>query len=289
MPDLDLQDPAVVIDVLNRTAELNLASPLRKGAVVELPMKGRLLMTGDLHDHGLNLARILKLAQLEKRRDHHLILHELIHGPSRINGRDLSIRTLVRAAAVKLAFPNQVHFMQSNHELSQCVGEGILKGNVSVVESFNLGVEFLYADQADAVNEALKNYIFSLPLAVRCANGVFCSHSLPSPRKIETFDTAVLDRVPTLEDMNVGGPGYNMVWGRHHNQRLADDLSEAWNVEQFVMGHQPAEMGYDVEGENLLILASDHDHGAALPIDLSMRYTREGLIDEIVPLASVVL
>ncbi len=286
--ELDLRDPGVVISTLEKVTELNLSSSLRNGAVVELPDKGQLLMTGDLHDHGLNFARILKRAELDQRHNH-LILHEVIHGPGRINGRDLSLRTLVRAAALKLRFPRQVHFLQSNHELSQISGEGILKGNISVVESFNEGVEFLYGEDADAVQVALGNYIRSLPLAVRCANGVFCSHSLPAPRKIDGFDKTVLDRVPTAEDLDVGGSAYVMVWGRHHTQKIADELAGAWNVDVFVMGHQPAEMGYDVQGDTMLILASDHERGVVLPIDLSMRYTREGLIDEIVPLASVVL
>lgn len=298
--DIDLRDPDVVIDVFDRAAQANLNTPLRKGAAVHLPNKGRLLMTGDLHDHGLNFHRILKLAQLHKSPTNHLILHEVIHGPARINGRDLSIRMLARVAALKLEFPDQVHVLQSNHELAQCLGEGIMKDGVSVIDAFDEGLIMLFDERADEVREAMARYIKTLLLAVRCANGVFCCHSLPAPRRIERFDKTILDRVPTDEDLSGpvagsrlsgGGAGsaHDMVWGRHHNQKIADELAEAWNAKVFVMGHQPAEMGYETEGDTILILASDHDHGVALPIDLSRRYTRDQLVEELVPLASVVM
>jgi ABC-type Fe3+/spermidine/putrescine transport system ATPase subunit len=41
----------VVIDLFQRGAQANLEHPDRKGAVINLPKRGRLLMTGDLHDH----------------------------------------------------------------------------------------------------------------------------------------------------------------------------------------------------------------------------------------------
>ena len=285
----DLQDPAVVIDLFQRAANASRTSRYRQGAVTHLPDRGRLLVTGDLHDHGLNFQRILKLAGLEKGADRHLILHEVIHGEQRINGRDLSVRMLARVAALKLAYPDNVHILQANHELAQLGGEGILKDGVSVVEAFDEGVDFLYDEQADAVREAMGTFIRSHLLAVKCANGIFISHSLPSPRVLETFDLTVLERVPTEADLTYKGSAYEMVWGRNHTQPLADTLAEAWGAKLFVMGHQPAEMGYETEGQSMLILASDHDHGCVLPIDLASDYDMEALIGQITPLAAVVL
>ena len=285
--DLDLGDAGVVADLFEQAAEANLTTAGRTGAVVDLPDRGRLLMTGDLHDHTPNLPRILKLARLHKAPDRYLILHEVIHGPGRINGRDLSVRTLARIAALKLAYPDQVLVLQSNHELAQLNGEGILKGGVSVVEAFEEGLAFLFADGADAVRDAMNRYLGSLLLAVRCANGVFCSHSLPSPRKIERFDPSVIDRMPTPEDVASGGSAYDMVWGRHHTQKVADDLGAAWGSRLFLMGHQPAEMGCEAQGDTMLILASDHERGVALPIHLGRDYTRDELEEEAVLLAGV--
>ena len=58
--DLDLQDPQVVIDLFERAADANLHDGYRHGAIAQVPAQRHLLMTGDLHDHGLNLQRIIK-------------------------------------------------------------------------------------------------------------------------------------------------------------------------------------------------------------------------------------
>lgn len=286
---LNLQDPAVVIDLFTRAAQAHLDTPHRKGATIRLPAQGRLLMTGDIHDHGLNYQRVIKFARLDQSVDNHLVIHELVHGEARINGRDLSVRLLAKAAALKLKYPNQVYHLQSNHELAQISGEGIVKYGVSVVESFNAGVNFIYGDQAAAVNAAIEKYVRSLPLAIHCPNGILCSHSLPGPRKLLTFDHTVLNRQTTSVDLSPNGHAYNLVWGRDHTRELLDTLADAWRVNLFVTGHQPADWGYEVANDLLLIIASDHEHGVCLPIQLDKQYTMESLIGQIVPLAAIVL
>ena len=109
--DPNLQDPEVVISLFKRATRANLVSRLRRGATVRLPPEGTLIMTGDLHDHGLNLQRLLKLASLSSGPDRHLILHEIIHGPYQVNRRDMSVRTLARVAALKIHYPEQVHLL----------------------------------------------------------------------------------------------------------------------------------------------------------------------------------
>lgn len=286
---VDLRDGGAVAAVFDRAATLNLETPSRRRSVVDLPSSGEVFMTGDLHDHAVNYQKILKLTDLRGCPGRHLILHEVVHGPHRVNGMDLSIRTLAKVAVLKTTYPDRVHQLLSNHELAQLTGEVILKGGVSVVEAFNTGVEFLYTDQAGRVREAMDRYLRSLPLAVRCPNGVLLTHSLPSANQLKRFDPAVLNRTLSESELMVGGSGYSMVWGRGHTQEVADKLGQAWGVNQFVMGHQPAEMGHTSEGDSMLILASDHDHGVVLPIDLGRRYTQPELIDRLVPLASVVL
>jgi hypothetical protein len=270
-------------------AEANEQYPLRRGACLELPASGQLIMTGDLHDHALNLQRILHYAGLHRDPNRYLVLHEVVHEPGLLNGLDLSIRSLLRVAALKVAFPEQVLLLQSNHELAQARGERILKSGQNVIESFDAGLDFLFADEAETVREAFTRYVQSLPLAIRCGNGVMCCHSLPGPKHIDTFDKTVLDRVPTEADLATGGAVNRMVWGRHHNQPLADELAEAWGAGQFLMGHQPASMGHETEGETMLVLASNHEHGVLLPLDLSRGYTRSELIDALVPLSSIEL
>ena len=286
--DLDLGNAAVVADLLHQTAERNRADPKRAGASLHLPDTGTLLATGDLHDNTQALQRIIKRARLDRSPDHHVVLHELIHGPSRLNGMDLSIRTLARACAVKLAYPEQVHFLLSNHELAQRRQEHVFKDGGSDVDAFNDGLMHLFGeDGAQQVHEAFDDYVDSLLLAVRCANGVMVAHSLPAPRKIEFFDTSVVDRDLADEDYNTTGSAYLMVWGRHQNNKLATELAEAWDVKTFLLGHQPAEMGWEEKAHNILILNSDHGHGVCLPVDLSKPFERDELIEQIVPINGI--
>ncbi|MFI4859408.1 MAG: hypothetical protein ACIAXF_01875 [Phycisphaerales bacterium JB063] len=285
--DRDLADPAVVADLLRQTAHANRADPARRGCCAYVDAPTRLLMTGDLHDNARGLAQAVKLAKLDKARANRIVLHEIVHGPSRINGMDLSIRTLARACCVKLAYPEQVYMMLSNHELAQRRQEHVFKDGGSDIDAFNDGLSHLYGDEADDVHAAFDEYVDSLLLAVRCGNGVMCAHSLPSPRKIELFDPAVLERELTEADYAADGSAHLMVWGRHQTQKVAAELADAWGAETFLLGHQPADMGWEEMAHNILILASDHDHACALPLDLEEQLDRDELTQYIVPLGAV--
>lgn len=284
---LDVNDAAAVADVLRRCAELNLSQKARTGGSIHLGKKGTLVATGDLHDHGPNLQRITKYADLDAGKSRHLILHEVIHGENLLHDADLSVRTLARVAELKVKYPDQVHLLQSNHELAQMLGEGIMKDGISSVEAFDEGLAYLYGDDAEDVAAAVDEYVDSLALCVRCGNGVMVAHSLPAPRRIEDFDKDVLDREITDEDLSIHGSAYDMVWGRYQNKKIMTELAEAWGVSVFVLGHQPAEMGYEPLGDNGIILASDHGHGQLLPIDLSATYERDELIELLVPINSI--
>ena len=286
--ELDVRDAAAVADAFRRGAMRNLATPGRRGSVVDLPASGRLLMTGDLHDHTVNFRRVVKLADLDGEGERRLILHELIHGPTLVNGMDLSVTMLARSAWLKIRYGERVHILQSNHELAQLMGEHISKSGESVVEAFNDGVAYLYGGRSDQVMDAMREWLRSLPLAVRCGNGIMCAHSLPDARRLGAFDPAVLERLPSDEDLaGPGGAAHAMVWGRRLTAKVEDTLAAAWGVELFVLGHQPAEFGHETQGERVLILASDHGHGVALPLDLSRRYTRDELEEALRPLAGV--
>ncbi len=284
---LNVQDAEAVCDVLDAAAKINHEHPLRNGSVIDLPDKGKLTISGDLHDHRENLRKIMRLAELSKP-DRHLIMQETVHSERLISGRDLSYRTLVEVAHLIVRYPQQVFVLQSNHELAQVNGEDIAKYGISLIEAFNDGVEYMFGEDADYVFQALDRYVRSLPLAVRCANGILAAHSLPSPTRRNSFDPMVLNRELTEDDLSSPtGSAYLLVWGRNLTQEWADDLAAVWGVKQFVLGHQPAEMGYELCGETMLILASDHEHGVVLPIDLATEYDRDALMDQVIPLAAV--
>ena len=64
-------------------------------------------------------------------------------------------------------------------------------------------------------------------------------------------------------------------------------MAKALDADIFIVGHQRQETGYSKSGDNLIILATDHDHGCVLPTDLAKSYTVEKLLQLIVPVAAI--
>jgi len=89
------------------------------------------------------------------------------------------------------------------------------------------------------------------------------------------------------EDVARPGSAYLLTWGRKHRQSLLDSLAKLFDVDVFILGHQPQEQGWGQAGKSLIIVASDHNHGCLLPIDLAKSYTLEELIGSIVMLSSI--
>jgi hypothetical protein len=279
-------DAEAACRALLEAAELNREDPNRKGSLLEFGAAGQLVMTGDMHGHLGNFTKLQRFCHLEKNPARSVILHELIHNGEGPDNLDLSIDLLVKAAEWKVAFPDNVFFLQSNHELAQLRSQEITKGGRSVVQEFERGVAYRYGARTPQVLEGVHQYLSSLPLAARTANGIFLSHSLPDPFQIDTFELGVFDREPTAADLAPGGAAYSLVWGRFHRPEDVERFARRLGVELFIVGHTPQEMGWTSIGR-LIILASDHNHGVFLPIDLSRKYTVEQLAANIRKFVSV--
>jgi len=113
------------------------------------------------------------------------------------------------------------------------------------------------------------------------------SHSLPDDRFVDKFDPHILEKQLKVEDCRRPGSAHLLIWGRKHTPPLLDKMAGLFDVDIFILGHQPQQTGWKRAGQNLIIIASDHSHGCLLPIDLAKSYTIEQLIDSIVPLASL--
>lgn len=133
----------------------------------------------------------------------------------------------------------------------------------------------------------MAKFFLSQPLAVKCPNRIWLSHSLPADKFLDTFDINIFQRNLTIEDTAKPGSAYLLTWGRHHSQQTLDALSRLFDADIFVLGHQRQEAGWSRQGSNLIVIASDHNHGCLLPIITAQPYTVEQLISSIVPLASI--
>jgi hypothetical protein len=281
-------DANAAVDVFREATELNFEDPLRKGSQIIFERYGQLVVTGDLHGHRRNFDKLVKYCALRSSPARFVIVQEVIHEESLAAGQpDRSHALLLDVARWKCEFPDQVFLLQSNHEISQIAGKGILKAGRGVLDDFVAAVEGAYGeDAAPKVMDAMKAFILSYPLAARTPNGVFISHSLPARREMKGFDPSVLNRRVELEDL-VDGPAAKFLWGRRHSPELLDRLAEMLGADVFILGHQPQPMGFSQVGERTLILSSDHNHGVFLPIDLSKPVTVPGLVQRIRKFVSV--
>lgn len=297
---LQLGHADTVIDLMMAGAQANHNASCRRGSIDLIEAPGLLLATGDLHDNPMHMARLVREARMDgsapPRDGPHLTLHEIIHPPRMVNGMDFSFRALARVAALKAEFPERVHVLLGNHELAQVLGTAILKDGVRVVDAFNAGLEYAYADDAPRVAEAIKAFVMSMPIAMRVeclgpdgrpgGRHLLCSHSLPSPGQMARFDASILSRDLQPRDYEpLVGSAYNMVWGRSHDAELLEDLVERWGINLFLIGHEHAESGVRIVPPNAVILNSDHERGVFLPVDLSAPPRIEEIPGMVVPLA----
>jgi hypothetical protein len=280
MPDpfaIPLTDAGAVRALFEAGSEANLRAGCRRGSIDVIGAPGRLIATGDLHDNPLHFSRVVSAAGLggggRVEASSHLMLHEIVHSEHLVNGMDFSFRALARVAALKAGHPELVHVLLANHELSQMCGAGIVKDGVKVVEAFNEGLSYAFGGGASGVDAALKEFIRSMPLALRCRTprgDILCAHSLPAPWAMQRFDTTVLSRDLTDADYEPRqGAAHLMVWGRGYDAEQMEDLVERWGVTMFVLGHEHVEEGVRFVPPCAVVLNSDHDRGVYLPIDLS--------------------
>jgi len=272
-----------VLETFGAATEENQLSSLRDQQVVNLPAEGEVWLAGDLHDHRNNFRKLLAAADLADNPQRHLVIQELIHGDHYDENRaEDSWQTLYRAAELKCDFPNQVHFIFANHDLAQIHGEGIMKAGLSVCEAFTAGVRRDFGSSTTTMNVAITEFLLSLPLAVRTTTGIFFCHSMPTDDQMDTFDFTIFERPLTGDDyLRRKGPVYHLIWGRNITPPAVDKFLEHVGADLVVTGHQPQEMGYLVNGEKHLIIASDHSQGVFLPIDLAQKYTMDDLVERL--------
>lgn len=265
-----IRDVDATVDLFDRASRALRDSRWRRHCVERLPARGRLLATGDIHDNELHLAKVMEIAALDKSRDNHVILHELIHGDHLVNGLDYSYRMLAKVAELVLAYPGQVHPLLANHEMAQMTGRSVGKGATQRVELFNQAIEFVYGDGAARVIEAVGRFIGAMPIAVTSESGLFCSHSLPADSVMRRFDLNLPDRdLRTWDYIGPGGSAYELTWGREYSEKTVQLLAARWNVRLFVVGHNHVRNGVALRAGMVVVLNTDHDQAKVLPLDLA--------------------
>lgn len=293
-PHFSDTDADSVVAALRAGAAANRAAACRTHSIDVIRPPGTLIATGDLHDNPLHYGALLRAAGMHDGSDsapRHLVLHEIIHSDRLFNGMDFSYRVLARVADLKARHPEFVHVLLGNHELAQITGAGIVKDGVRSVDAFNAGVEYVFGGDTDRVNDAIRDFVRSMPLALRCVTprgDILVSHSLPPAAIMSRFDPSILSRDLRDEDYEPRrGSAHIMVWGRGYDAEVLEDLVERWGINTFIVGHEKVEQGVAFVPPNAVVLNSDHARGVYLPIDLADPPRAESMPARAVSLASM--
>ena len=156
-----------------------------------------------------------------------------------------------------------------------------------MVRAVNTAISVEFEEKSTLIQQAMRDFILSLPLAVRTANRIWMSHSLPAKRHLGDFEQDIFTRKLILEDLKNHKSLRALTWDRQHCPEGLDILQDKWDVDHFIIGHQPQANGYCLKHERLIILASDHPHGCYLPLELEKNYEKDEIFDLIKPLASI--
>lgn len=276
-----------VLSLLRKATRANHQDPFRKGALIELPHEGEILITGDLHGHRANFDRIVEIADLAAHPARHLVLQEIIHQlDCWKRDRDLSYLVLEKVAHLKVQFPDQVHVLMGNHELSEIQGRVLYKDGRVLNQLFDRGIAATYGPEDGAmVKSHYKRFFRSLALAVATRSHIFLCHSIPDGRLVEEYDRAFFTAdFQVLYQSRKRKLIEELVWGRDYTAEGAEEFARRVRAEILIVGHEPCDEGHAVPNPRTIILDSKDEKGCYVLLDLKKRYNQEGVLKRIRPL-----
>jgi hypothetical protein len=274
-----------MIATFAEAAEANLATPGRQGNVIVLDRDGasEVMITGDIHGHRRNFNAIRSIASLENHPGRHLVLQEVCHGgpsyPS--NGGCMSHLVLEDVAKLKVRFPERVHFILGNHELSELTDYPIQKNKQMLNLMFRLGMQQMYGPATEKVRQAYSAFIQTCPLAVRMPGGVFISHSVPEEVDSRQFDKSVFSRELDSSDFHGRTPVFELVWGRDYRSENAKAFARLMEARVLVNGHEPCPEGHATPNPWQVILDCCGDRASYVILPTDREWTQEAVVERI--------
>lgn len=276
-----MPDAVKLLSTIRRAAGLVSSTPGRTGHQVQLQNCKELLVAGDLHGHIPNFKVVLTAADLANNSGRHLVLQELIHSSFTYpQGGEKSHQLVDLFCALKCQFPERVHYLPGNHEIAQLTNRPIGKGETTCNAEFRLGVEAAYGvGPANEIYDAYMDLLNRLPLALRTANRVLVSHSLPAKKHLPTFDVMKLQAETFVpEDYLPGGSVYALVWGRDTSAETVNEYLRQTDADYLISGHIPLETGFQMPSERHLIVDCSMSPSAYVLIPADRPITREELL-----------
>jgi hypothetical protein len=261
-----------VIETYAKATQANWDTPSREGNLIRLTEEtaDELLVTGDLHGHRRNFNLIRRIAALDQHPRRHLLLQEVCHGGPTYpaNGGCMSHLVLEDVAKLKTQYPDRVHFILSNHELSEISEYPIQKNKQMLNLLFRLGLQQMYGPATGKVREAYLEFLKSCPLAVRLPNGVFISHTIPESADSRPFNKSLLTHEIDPVEFYDQGDLFDLLWGRDYREENSKAFASQVGAKVLINGHEPCPDGFSVPNKTQIILdcCSDKACCVLLPI-----------------------
>jgi hypothetical protein len=251
-----MPDPLRLLNTIARATEAIGRQPGRRGRFIDLTDADDILIAGDLHGNVGNFQAIYKAAALAQHPRRHLILQEVVHGKHRYAlGGDKSHQILDLFAALKVQFPTRVHLLMGNHELAQWTERPIVKNDEDLNSLFINGLREAYGEQASLIYGGYRQLFAALPLAIRSANRIFISHSLPAARHAECFTLDSLEQDQhDPRELAPKGKIYSLLWGRDCSAANVNAFLIKVDSSWLVTGHIPCAHGFETPNECQIIL-----------------------------------
>lgn len=274
-----------VIATYERATEANWDAPDREGNLIVLTPDSaeEVLITGDLHGHRRNFNVLRRLAELDKNPKRHVVFQEVCHGGPTYpgNGGCMSHTLLEDVAKLKVQYPDRVHFILGNHELSEMTEYPIQKNKQMLNMLFRLGMQEMYGPEADQVRQALIGFILSCPLGVRVPGGVFVSHSVPERCDSHPFDKTIFSRRIDPVEYYERTAVFDLVWGRDYRQENADAFARLVHADVLITGHEPCPEGYSAPNQIQIVLDCCGDKAAYVLLSTDRPWTQAEILDRV--------
>lgn len=266
-------------------AEANRHTPTRQGNLIVLGPEAadEVLISADLHGQRLHFHKLCRLADLAAHPRRHLVLQEICHGGPRYpDGIGCMSHLLLEdVVQLKIRFPQQVHFLLSNHELAEVTDHPISKGGRMLNLQFRVGLEELYGDAAARVHDAVAKFLTTCPLAIRLANRIFICHGSPTATDHQRLDTDVFQRPLTRRDIRAGGAVFQIVWGRDFRPENAALLAQLFDADLLIHGHEPCARGFRVPNPQQIILDCSTPQARYLLLPVGEKLSQAQVLDRI--------
>ena len=189
------------------------------------------------------------------------------------------VSPLAEVARLKVEYPDRVHLLMGNHEMSELTGQEILKGGVCLNILFRQALINKYGEEhADGIRTAMLKFFRSWPLAIRTENRIFICHSTPPAKHIRHYSTRWFRQdTESLWTERNRKMLYLLLWSREYDPKAAKQFAGRVDADVLLVGHKSCPKGWDVPNDTHIIIDCKDHRAHLISFDLTLPYTHEEL------------